>query len=55
MDQHILGESTVGRFVCGAIVSFISVYLLLRLCIIGEDMMHWSVGTGRIPWLLWGL
>ena len=29
------GSLTVGRLVCGAVVSFISVYLLLRLCIIG--------------------
>ena len=29
------GSLTVGRLVCGAVVSFMSVYLLLRLCIIG--------------------
>jgi len=29
------GSLTVGRLVCGAVVSFMAVYLLLRLCIIG--------------------
>jgi fucose permease len=32
------GGLTRGRLVCGAVVSFMSVYLLLRLCIIGAAL-----------------